>query len=165
MAGFHSADSEECHPAPLRMADSSRPGWVERVLRVGLGALFLWSAGLKLRDVHAFESTIGRFGIVFDALVPATACSLVMLELLTGAGLVLGLRCASWAASGLLLLFLGVLGYGLFLGLDIECGCLGPGERTNLSQAFLRDLALLGVCCLLAWKRARRKAGSFSPEP
>lgn len=53
----------------------------------------------------------------------------------------------------LLLLFIGVLAYGLWLGLDIDCGCFGKNESehkffSNLRVAFIRDLFLLPVAYL-----------------
>jgi hypothetical protein len=135
--------------APLR--------WLERLVGAGLGVLFLLAAVWKLGDLAGFQDTIGRFGIVLDALVPATALLLVAAELAVGLGLIAGLRAALHGALALVLLFLGVLAYGLHLGLDIDCGCFGPGERADLAQALRRDLVLLGLCVLLYWSRARRE--------
>lgn len=133
------------------------PRWLERLARAGLGVLFLLAAVWKLGDLTGFRDTIGRFGIVLDGLVPATALLLVAAELAVGLGLVAGLCAALHGALALVLLFLGVLTYGLHLGLDIDCGCFGPGERTDLAQALRRDLVLLGLCVALYWSRARRE--------
>jgi hypothetical protein len=56
----------------------------------------------------------------------------------------------------LLLLFIGVLSYGLWLGLDIDCGCFGKDEPehtffSNLKVALYRDLFLLLPVAYLYW--------------
>lgn len=140
-----------------------------RVLRLldwlvarALGVLFVLAAAWKPSDLREFEGTIARFGIVFDTLVPVTALGLIAAELLVGLGLVLGVRGALHGALGLALVFLGVLAYGLWLGLDLDCGCFGPGERTSLVQAFRRDLVLLALIGYLyrrrSWERKETRA-------
>ncbi len=135
-------------------------GLLDWLIARALAVLFLLAAAWKLRDLAGFEDTLGRFGLVLDAFVPASALALITAELLVGLGLVFGTRVALPGALALALLFLCVLGYGLHLGLDIDCGCFGPGERTNLAQAFRRDLVLLGLIVYLYWRRSRERKES-----
>jgi hypothetical protein len=138
-------------------------GWrsaADRWLARALGLLFLLAAAFKLRDLGAFEETIARFGIVLDAAVGTTARGLVVAELAVGLGLLLGRHAALQGALALTLLFLAVLGYGRWLGLDVDCGCFGPGEQVSLEEALHRDLVLLLVSGYLYWRRPeRRKEG------
>lgn len=52
-------------------------------------------------------------------------------------------RWGLWLVIGLLALFIPVLGYGIAIGLDISCGCLGRADLGSLPEALLRDLLLL----------------------
>jgi hypothetical protein len=133
---------------------------VDALLLRALGALFLAAAAFKLRDLGAFEATIARFGIVLDACVGATAVGLVLAEGAVALGLLAGARRSLLGALALTLLFLGVLAYGLRLGLDVDCGCFGPGERVGLAQALRRDLVLLALSGYLYWRRPGRRKGS-----
>ncbi len=138
---------------------SQRSQVVFRVVRLGLGLFFLATGILKLLDLEQFTRLVGDFGIVPDALVGATAFLVTLLEIAGGLGLLLRKTWALALVAGLLIVFLGVLGYGIRLGLDIECGCLGLGERdptgSTLKSAFVRDLVLLAVCGLLwAFRRS-----------
>lgn len=129
--------------------------WLEGLACAGLGLLFLLAALWKARDLPGFEALIARFGIVLDSWVPATAWALVGAELVVGLGLLVGARPAILGALALALLFLGVLAYGLHLGLDVDCGCFGPGEHVGLAQALRRDLVLLALAGYLYWRRSR----------
>jgi uncharacterized membrane protein YphA (DoxX/SURF4 family) len=137
--------------------ESVRLATVDALLARALGAVFLFAAGWKLVDLAAFEETVARFGIVLDAWVGAAARAVLLAEVLVGLGLVLGLPSARLGALALTLLFLGVLAYGLHLGLDVDCGCFGPGEGVGLAQALRRDLVLAAVAGYLYWRRPGRR--------
>ena len=64
--------------------------------------------------------------------------------------------------TGLLALFVLILGYGIVGDLDVDCGCFGAAEldkRASLRTAFIRDLILVGVVApylyLCRWIRER----------
>ncbi len=116
------------------------------------------SAGLiKLIDLAEFARHLGDFGIVADGLVPATAWIVALTELIAGIGLLANLRGSLALVMCLLLLFIGVLSYGIALGLDIECGCLGPAFSLGLKPQLLFDVALLSWCGLIYWSGKRYK--------
>lgn len=131
---------------------------MRRLPSLVFGLVFLAAAGFKLADLGAFRATIARFGLVLDGLVPATALTLVAAELVLGCGLVLGKRWALPGALALLILFLAVLTYGLQLGLEVDCGCFGPGEGVGLLQALWRDLLLLALGGVLWWRHRRERS-------
>lgn len=118
-------------------------------LRLGLSVLFFYTGASKLLDMPAFEKTIVDYGIVFPGTEMATAVLLVVLELLAAVGVLFAIRGGLALMAGLLILFIGVLSYGLWLGLDIECGCLGFGESHDLSTAVAFDAGFLLCCGLL----------------
>jgi hypothetical protein len=63
------------------------------------------------------------------------------------------------AITGLLVLFVAVLGYGILSDLNVDCGCFGPEEiagQQSLRQAFIRDLLLIGAASFLYYTRRTR---------
>ncbi len=119
------------------------------VLRVGLAAVFVYAGVSKLLDLPGFEKSIADYGILLPGTEMAAAVVLVVLEILVGIGVLLGVRAAVGCMVGMLLMFIGVLSYGLWLGLDIECGCFGLGESHKPSTALMIDIGLLCCCALL----------------
>lgn len=103
-------------------------------VRIGVGALFILAAYLKLENPQSFVDSIKAFK-VFDLdtqshLVVLAAFTIPWLEMLCGVLLVIGLwtRAAALALSVLLAAFtVGVISV-LYRGLDVSCGCFGKYE-------------------------------------
>ena len=118
--------------------------WTYRLVRWAIAAVFLAAGIMKAFDPGQFVELISDFGLLPESLLSATAFALIAAEVAAGTGLLWDVRGALGLTLALLLVFLGVLSYGMALGLDIDCGCFGPGEATiTLQQAWYRDLALL----------------------
>lgn len=139
-----------------------------RIMRIGLAALFLYAGGIKLLDPKAFARIIAAYEIVPDALLPFVAIGLPALEVLAGLALLFDIRGSLTVISGLLLLFVCVLGYGIIKDLDVDCGCFGAEElsrRDSLRHALYRDLVLVGmVVPYLYLSRRFRLRGELCPE-
>ncbi len=136
-------------------------------VRIALALLFIYAGALKLTDVHAFARTISHYGLVPDALLPVIAFGLPAIEVLSGLALIFDLRAGLYSISGLLVLFVGVLGYGVLNDMNIDCGCFGPeelAEKKGLAHAFYRDLVLIGVVAFLYWSRIVRRRRSASDK-
>lgn len=106
----------------------------------------------KLLAPDDFAEVVGAYGLVPDMLVFPAAVVLPLAELLAAFLLIRGKRSGLWLAAALMLLFITVLSYGIWLGLDIDCGCFGPediehkafsGLRTALARDMLLCLPLL----------------------
>ena len=137
--------------------------WPYRLVRWTLAGLFLYASFGKLAEPQGFAQTISDFGLVYESVLFATALALIVLEFFAGLGLLLDVRGALGLTVGLLLLFVGVLGYGIAMGYDIQCGCFGPGDReVSLQEALYRDFALLAACGYLYWSRWMRATGPLS---
>jgi uncharacterized membrane protein YphA (DoxX/SURF4 family) len=126
--------------------------WVYRGLRLLVAGVFLWSGTLKLMDSSAFAVVIDAFGILPEGFSGMVAVILPVVEVAAALALIFDVRGALEALSGLMLLFMGILGYGIFLGLDIDCGCFGPEDPefrafSGLRAALYRDV---GICALMA---------------
>lgn len=115
-----------------------------RVLaRLVLGGFFVVSAGFKLAEPELFAAQIGAFGLLWSPFIPLVTWGLIGLEFCAGMAVITNRRWGLWLVIGLLALFIPVLGYGIAIGLDISCGCLGRADLGSLSEALLRDLLLL----------------------
>jgi len=63
--------------------------------------------------------------------------------------------------GSLLGLFIAILGYGIWMGLDVDCGCFGPEDHEAeafhiLKISLYRDLIMLaGVAFLYGWRQYR----------
>ena len=132
--------------------------WPYRLIRWGLGLLFVYAAIGKLTDPQTFSEVIGAFGLLPEILLYPSAVVLPLLEIVAGVGLLLDIRGSLTAYMGLLLVFSMVIGYGIWLGLDIDCGCFGPNDPfakyLGSRGALCRNLVLIAFCVYLyAWRR------------
>jgi hypothetical protein len=86
-------------------------------------------------------------------LINLTALTLPWLELILGICLISGLLLpgATLLSSGLLTLFLGVLVFNQFRGLDIHCGCFSTEPTASPAGigTVLRDIGFLAVSLYL----------------
>jgi uncharacterized membrane protein YphA (DoxX/SURF4 family) len=136
--------------------------WTYKLTRWVLGAVFIYSGILKLLEPEAFAVLIEAYGIVPDPLLLPAAFSLAFLEVAAGVGLLLDVRGSLSVIAGLLVLFVTILAYGLWMGLDIDCGCFGSDDPEaeafhGLKAAFYRDLLMLAlVVFIFRWRRIRR---------
>jgi uncharacterized membrane protein YphA (DoxX/SURF4 family) len=121
--------------------------WIERLSRWVLAAVMIAAAIPKFADPGGFGEVIGAYGLLPDVLVLPAAIVLPLLELVAAFLLILGRISGLWITALLMLLFIAVLSYGIWLGLDIDCGCFGPEDAggkafSNLRTALIRDLLL-----------------------
>jgi uncharacterized membrane protein YphA (DoxX/SURF4 family) len=122
--------------------------WPYRIVRVALAALFIYAGVIKLLDPGAFATIISTYDLVPEALLPFLAVGLPLIETISGLALLADRPWGLHLVTGLLVLFVFVLGYGILGDLDVDCGCFGAEEldkRTALRAAFYRDLVLIGV--------------------
>ena len=113
------------------------------VLRWPLGLLLVYAGAIKWFELQRFASHVADFGIVVDSLAKPAAWTICVVECLLGFGLLANVRAAAAATAILLVGFMLVLAYGMAIGLDIECGCLGSGFPMKLATQFQLDAALL----------------------
>ena len=142
--------------------------WSYRLVRYALGILFIWAAVLKFTDLETFAKTIAAFGLLPKSLAPWAALGLPLLELIAALGLIFDVRGSLAIIAGLLVMFSLVLAYGLWLGLDIDCGCYGPGDPegeafASMRSSLYRDLAMLAGVLYLYWWRRRKGKGTQRP--
>ena len=121
---------------------------LEKVCRLGLGAMFVYSAWTKIDDPGVFADAVMRYEMLPEFSVGLFSLTLPMVELLSGLALVFTkwMREAAVIVTVLLCMFIVALGWALALGLEIDCGYFGmstEGGRGELVVAIVRDVVLL----------------------
>lgn len=149
----------------MTLLNSKTPAGVAAlILRVVLGAIFVVAAWMKLREPWAiFAIAIDSYQVLPAWAVEIVARALPWFELLLGVVLIAGLwrHVTSAAASLLLSVFFVLMVRAMIKGMQIDCGCFGPGDRLSW-VTLLRDGALLGSSLFVtatAFRRRRRSAG------
>ena len=141
-----------------------RSVWPYRLVRWTLAFLFIWAGSMKLADLEAFAVIIRDFGLVPGWSVMPIAFVLPVVEIIAAAGLLFDAKGSLAVITSLLLLFIMILAYGIWLGLDIDCGCFGPEDPESrayhgLRTAMYRDVFMIaGIVFLYRW-RYRNNAG------
>ena len=130
-------------------------------VRVLFGIIFLGSGISKLTAPKEFAFIIENYGLIPGTWIMPAALILSTLEVAAGLGLLLDIRGSLAVVTGLLILFVSVLSYGIWLGLDIDCGCFGPEDPQGLAthgmrSALLRDLIMMLGILYLYYHRFRQ---------
>jgi hypothetical protein len=146
-----------------RVTDSLRTilqsRWPDLAIRGFLAFLFVYGGGIKLTDPKAFAATLSHYDLIPGMLLPVVAVGLPALEVAAGAALIFNIRGSLEVVTGLLVLFVAVLGFGILTDLNVDCGCFGPEEtagQQSLRWAFFRDLLLIGAAFFLYRTRRTR---------
>jgi rhodanese-related sulfurtransferase len=135
--------------------------WIYRFIRGLLSIAFLYAGATKLADPKAFAALIDAYGIVPNPILMPVAVGLPLLEMVAAIGLMADIRGSLTMISGLMAVFIGILVYGIRMGLDVDCGCFGPEDIESrayhgLWEAFYRDLVMAaGIVYLYGWRRCR----------
>jgi uncharacterized membrane protein YphA (DoxX/SURF4 family) len=127
------------------------------LVRIILGALFVFAGATKAYDPGAFAVEIQRYQVVPWILGALTSVYLPWLEMLAGALLLLKRfeRGALLVITVLLLVFTLALTSAMLRGLRIDCGCFGKAfTATGTTVPLLRNLVLLVFTGIL-WRESR----------
>jgi len=134
------------------------------IARWGVAGLFIFAGLTKLVDPARFAGIIAAYGLLPEILIAPVAIVLPAVETLAGICLIRNIRGSLATITLLLVIFMAVLGYGIWLGLDVDCGCFGPEDPEaqafhGLRQALYRDVGILAVLVgmyLWRYRRAQR---------
>jgi uncharacterized membrane protein YphA (DoxX/SURF4 family) len=121
------------------------------VLRVALGAIFVYAAWVKLRDPwQLFAMSIDSYRILPLGAVELAAHVIPWAELALGLLLIFGLwlRISGSIVSLVLLTFFVLMLRAYAKGMAIDCGCFGPGEIISW-KTLLRDGTLVAAALLV----------------
>ena len=140
-------------------------GWIYKLTRWLLGGIFIYASSTKLLEPKTFTVLIEAFGIVPESLLIPVGIALPALEVAAGIGLLFDIKGSLSVIAGLLGMFIAMLGYGIWIGLDVDCGCFGPQDPEaeafhSLKISLYRDMIMLaGVAYLYGW----RQYGAIKP--
>ena len=136
-------------------------GWIYKLARWVLGAVFIYAGSIKLLAPKPFALLIEAYGIVPEGMLMSIAIVLPALEVAAGIGLLFDIEGSLAVITGLLVLFLAILAYGIWMGLDMDCGCFSPEDPEaeafhGLRLSLYRDLVMLSVVTFIyGWRRYR----------
>jgi uncharacterized membrane protein YphA (DoxX/SURF4 family) len=133
-------------------------GRIYGLIRVTIGMVFIWSGIAKLFAPKEFSVIIESYGLIPDIWIMPAAFFLSVWEVAAGFGLVLDIHGSLSVITGLLILFMTILSYGIWMGLDIDCGCFGPQDPEfkafhGLWAALIRDTVMLIAIFYLYYHR------------
>lgn len=123
--------------------------WLSLALRLVLGAIFVYAAYLKLKEPWVvFAMSIDSYKLLPEWGVLLVAHTLPWFELALGLLLIsgYGLPWAGLVTTLQLLAFFSMMLRAYLKGLEIDCGCFGPGEALTW-KTLVRD-GLLTVCSI-----------------
>lgn len=129
-------------------------------LRLALGLVFLYAGYVKLRQPwYVFAGMIDNYGVVAPSVSEVTARVLPPLEVVLGVALLAGLyrKISSAAAVVFLVPFFGLMLWAYARGMEIDCGCFGPGQTLGPRTLF-RDGVLVAAAIWLAFLSWRSSA-------
>jgi uncharacterized membrane protein YphA (DoxX/SURF4 family) len=122
-------------------------------LRMVLGIVFVWASLYKIAEPREFAMSIALYDMLPLSLVNLLAITLPVVELATGVTLILGLwtRASALVVNAMLLMFIGAIGYVVFVRGKAEfgCGCFSPAAeeagKELATDTLWRDVAYLLV--------------------
>ena len=121
------------------------------VIRILLGAVFLWASIDKIIDPSKFARDISNYHVVPFGLENIIAIVLPWLEFLIGSGLILGIFVdGAVLLSGILLITFNILiAQAMLRGFNIDCGCgLKEGQLVGVEK-LLENFVFLGGAYLV----------------
>ncbi|BBO71691.1 hypothetical protein DSCA_56210 [Desulfosarcina alkanivorans] len=117
------------------------------IVRIGLGAVFLFSSAGKIADPTAFAAIVTNYQLLPPLLVTATAVVFPWVEAACGVALVFGRfeKGAALLISLMMVVFIAIIFYNGYRGLNIACGCFSLTAKapSNIALNTLRNLFIL----------------------
>ncbi len=120
--------------------------WFLLMLRISIGAIFVYAGFVKFEDLGGFADSIYALNVLPIHAVNVFAFTLPALEIVFGV-LLLGnyqTRAAALGVVMLLLLFGFVIGQALMRGIEVQCHCFGYEQSSSNSiiKLVARDIVL-----------------------
>ena len=128
------------------------------VLRVLIGALFVYAGAEKLADVSGFVEEVANYRLL-PQLAPLLGTVLPAVEVV--AGLMLAVGPKTWRAPAalvvliLLVMFTVAVTSAWLRHIDVSCGCFGKGGGPVNGVTVLRDLILLAWAAVVLTSEQR----------
>lgn len=131
------------------------------IVRIALGAIFLYAGAVKAVDTKAFAGSIEAYRLLpyFGNYLAASV--LPWVEVICGVLLVAGWRARAAATVTVLLnlVFIAAMVSAVARGLEIDCGCFRQGAKDSPILAIGRDLVFIAMAGLVLWQERRSGKG------
>jgi uncharacterized membrane protein YphA (DoxX/SURF4 family) len=123
--------------------------WLALPLRLYLGFVFLWACLHKIAEPATFALDVATYQFLPLPLVNPMALILPWVEFVAGIAIILGwrIRAAALLIAVMMVMFIIALGWALYLGLDMSCGCFASSSQNDpiSGLTLLRDGAWLAM--------------------
>jgi len=126
--------------------------WLNLILRLALGGVFIAAGALKIIEPAAFATSIGNYRLIPHEWNNLLAITLPWIEVAAGLLLVAGIwkRANALLITGMLVVFLFAIGQAVARNLNIDCGCFGTVEGRKVGLfAIAQDVAMLAAALWL----------------
>lgn len=134
--------------------------YIVPLLRLALGVIFIAASYHKLIDPASFAKVISQYQILPDAAINMVALFLPPLEALCGLLLLLWPRFRASAAFlilAMLIVFTAAIGYSMYRGIDISCGCFSSGGASmRVGWTKIAENAAMILAAIAVWIQALR---------
>ena len=140
--------------------------WLDYIIRVAVGGLFIFSGAIKLNDPMGtkikleeyFEVFSTDFAHFFELLIPAAmpiGLFLVILEIVLGVAVLLSfkMKWTTWALGLLIVFFTFLTFYSAYFDKVTDCGCFGDAIPLTPWQSFTKDVILIVLIGYLFWRK------------
>ena len=133
------------------------------LLRLALGAIFIYAGYVKLKDPwQLFAAGVASYEVLTMPAVEFVARTLPWFEVAIGVLMISGFffRTSSTIISAMLAVFFTLIVRAYFQGKEISCGCFG-GNETISPLTMLRDGSMLAgavFVCVMAYRGRRTPA-------
>ena len=140
--------------------------WLDHIIRIVVGGLFIFSGLIKLNDPMGteikleeyFEVFSTDFAHFFEWLIPAAmpiGLLLLILEIVLGVAVLLNFRMkwTTWALGLLIIFFTFLTFYSAYFDKVTDCGCFGDAIPLTPWQSFTKDIILVALIGYLFWRK------------
>lgn len=128
---------------------------ITQIIRIIIGALFVYSGYVKLIDPKGSEYKFSEYFEVFhlDFLIPYAlpfAIFLIIAEVMLGVMLLVGYKSkfTIWSLTAIMLVFLFLTFYSAYTGKVTDCGCFGDAIKISAWQTFYKNVIFI---VLIVW--------------
>jgi uncharacterized membrane protein YphA (DoxX/SURF4 family) len=121
------------------------------VIRITIGALFIYSAAVKIMDNEYFVKSVENYKILSPDFIKVIAFLIPSLELIIGTFILLGIFTKESAALGglMMIVFIAAIIIALSRGLNIDCGCFGT--KTSSKVGFIKIIENFFILLGFLW--------------
>ena len=142
--------------------------WIQIILRLVVGGVFLYAGVTKVQHPMNFADSIATFQMLPRQWINVTAMALPPFEIIVGLMLMSGwkVRPAAFAVFVMTVVFAMALSQALIRGLEVDCGCFGSGKPSVLKTwaSLGRDILLMAASMWLYAVSSMRKGEAHGGE-